>query len=648
MGEPSDPRRMSDALSDSTRSGSKRKRTSRACDQCRSRKHRCDGKRPKCLPCIAMDQDCTYGTAGKKRGLPTGYVKSLELLLGLVFATIPNGERIVSELLADADFALDQTGRLRLHSRPAGTSDAVMAAWSRSSVLAELDRRLKRLETGTEGDLFADSETSQDAALLISPLAFDEIPTTQPRSGFELPLLLTSQEAVPSQSTPSEAPPTSQTLEQSDTQTLGEPLGYPADARSLLDLYFSYTHCWLPILEKHRLFQILYSTSNAGTSHESGDLAVFWAVLAFSTLQKGRRREPASRVSSSRHRDTCREYKMARQLVPDEMGSAQLSHAQALLVLALCQLHWGCISSAWQLVGQAVRICLIQKGDKGSTFTGFGTPQSSIQTRCLLASFALDTFLSCSLQRPAHLKTQDIESFQLYDATGPDEWDPWVIGHEWQPASDGIDWRIHGHLEPLHAVSTFNAWIQVSKVLNNAISSSNAATFVSNSSKSAGELLMCYSQLPRHCAMVPQVEKGTPPRRTLLSPALVNLHLAFAVANEWITVHSTSTSGQLRGHEEPQRIFPLPKILSESQDAHQDWTLPPIVSCYRRIGRWEDLDTASGLSPPGLGETSHSAIAWDDAFPDPSAGPSSTSANMAGMSLAQLSRVISSFRMMND
>jgi hypothetical protein len=634
MGEPSDSRRMSDALSDSTKPGSKRKRTSRACDQCRSRKHRCDGKRPKCLPCIAMNQDCTYGTAGKKRGLPTGYVKSLELLLSLVFATIPNGERVVSELLADAEFALDQSGRLRLHSRPAGTSDAISAAWSRSSVLAELNRRLKRLETGMEGDVFADSETSQDAPLLISPLAFDEIPRTQSRLDVELPLLLTGQEAGPSQSTPSEAPPTSRRLDQSDTQTLNEPLQYPDNARSLLDLYFSYTHCWLPILEKHKLFQILYSTSNATSPHESGDVAVFWAVLAFSTLQKSCRSDPASRIGSGRHRDTCREYKMARQLIPDEMGSAQLSHAQALLVLALCQLHWGCISSAWQLVGQAVRICLIQKSNQRPTSTGFETPQSSIQTRCLHASFALDTFLSCSLQKPAHLKTQDMETFQLYDAAGPDEWDPWVIGHEWQPSSDAIDWQIHGHLEPLHAVSTFNAWLQVSKVLNNAMSSSDTATAASNSSKFAGELLMCYSQLPRHCAAPPQGEKSTSSRKTLLSPALVNLHLAFAVANDWITVQSTSTPGQLRGHE-PQRIFSLPKILSDSQDPYQQWTLPPIVSCYRRIGRWKEPDTASDLSPPDLGEVGNSAIPWDVPFPGPSPGPSSISANMAGMSLSQ-------------
>lgn len=583
-----------------------------------------------------MSLECTYGTAGKKRGLPTGYVKSLELLLGLVFSAIPNGERVVSELLAHAEFVLDQGGKLRLLSGLSETPEAIMAAWSQSTVQAELDRRLKRLETGTEGDLFADSEPIQDAARLISPLAFDEIPAAQPRTGFELPLLLTGQETAPSQSTPSEPPPTSRTLEQSDSQTLDESLRYSDDARSLLDLYFSYTHCWLPILEKHRLFQILYSTSNGGTSDDSGDVAVLWAVLALATLQKGRRREPSA-LNHPQH--GLKEYKLARQLIPDEMGSSQLSHAQALLVLALCQLHWGRIASAWQLVGQAVRICLVQKGNQGSTLTGPGIPQSSISTRCLLASFALDTFLSCSLQRPPHLKTQDVDSFRLYEAAGPDEWDPWVIGHEWQPTSDGIDWRIHGHLEPLRAVSTFIAWIQVSKVLNNAVSSSSTAPATSSSSKFAGELLMCYSQLPRHCAIVPQVDKHSPSRRTFLSPALINLHLAFAVANDLITAQSTSASDQLRSHKEPQRVFSMPKLLSESEGAPQEWTLPPIVSCYRRIGRWDDPDTASSLSPAGLGEMSHSTISWDTAFPGPPVGLSSIPTNIAGMSLAHVFRV---------
>jgi hypothetical protein len=39
---------------------SKRRRTALACDSCRARKTRCDGARPACNVCVAMDFDCLY------------------------------------------------------------------------------------------------------------------------------------------------------------------------------------------------------------------------------------------------------------------------------------------------------------------------------------------------------------------------------------------------------------------------------------------------------------------------------------------------------------------------------------------------------------------------------------------------------------
>ncbi|KAH8656317.1 hypothetical protein BGZ61DRAFT_306564, partial [Ilyonectria robusta] len=55
----------------------KRKRISRACDPCRARKHRCDGRRPSCSACSMTQHPCSYDSGMKKRGLPTGYVRSL-------------------------------------------------------------------------------------------------------------------------------------------------------------------------------------------------------------------------------------------------------------------------------------------------------------------------------------------------------------------------------------------------------------------------------------------------------------------------------------------------------------------------------------------------------------------------------------------
>ncbi|ABN67966.2 fungal specific zinc-finger transcription factor, partial [Scheffersomyces stipitis CBS 6054] len=69
----------------------KKRRVRQACDYCRSKKARCDGKSPKCSTCMSMDMTCTYTQSAKRRGLPTGYIHDLErkvLMFQALFASI--------------------------------------------------------------------------------------------------------------------------------------------------------------------------------------------------------------------------------------------------------------------------------------------------------------------------------------------------------------------------------------------------------------------------------------------------------------------------------------------------------------------------------------------------------------------------------
>lgn len=74
-----------------------RKRVSQACDKCRSRKDKCDGKRPSCSTCLTHGRTCSYDTNVKKRGLPEGYVRGIEKLWGL---TIREVEGVEDEILS--------------------------------------------------------------------------------------------------------------------------------------------------------------------------------------------------------------------------------------------------------------------------------------------------------------------------------------------------------------------------------------------------------------------------------------------------------------------------------------------------------------------------------------------------------------------
>ena len=50
-----------------------------ACDMCRKKKIKCDGKMPKCSHCINYKTECVFTQVEKKRNPPKGYVPSIVL-----------------------------------------------------------------------------------------------------------------------------------------------------------------------------------------------------------------------------------------------------------------------------------------------------------------------------------------------------------------------------------------------------------------------------------------------------------------------------------------------------------------------------------------------------------------------------------------
>lgn len=58
--------------------GSRTDRIAQACDRCRSKKIRCDGKRPHCSQCLAVGFECKTSDKLSRRAYPRGYTESLE------------------------------------------------------------------------------------------------------------------------------------------------------------------------------------------------------------------------------------------------------------------------------------------------------------------------------------------------------------------------------------------------------------------------------------------------------------------------------------------------------------------------------------------------------------------------------------------
>ena len=90
-------------IRDFIRSPQKRRRIKQACDYCRSKKAKCDGKAPSCTNCITSNEECVYSQPSKRRGLPSGYTHSLEkrilLFKGILVSLIQDDKLIESKLL---------------------------------------------------------------------------------------------------------------------------------------------------------------------------------------------------------------------------------------------------------------------------------------------------------------------------------------------------------------------------------------------------------------------------------------------------------------------------------------------------------------------------------------------------------------------
>ncbi|KAL9004353.1 MAG: hypothetical protein Q9188_002825 [Gyalolechia gomerana] len=91
------------------RDDAKRRRIARACDMCRKKKIKCDGKMPACSHCINYKTECNFTHVEKKRAPPKGakYIEGLENRLGRMEALLK-----LSGLLSDEDVDRTDLGTL--------------------------------------------------------------------------------------------------------------------------------------------------------------------------------------------------------------------------------------------------------------------------------------------------------------------------------------------------------------------------------------------------------------------------------------------------------------------------------------------------------------------------------------------------------
>ena len=457
----------------------KRQRVSRACDQCRAAREKCDGGRPSCFPCVSQDRPCTYEVSPKKRGVQTGYIRTLELALAWVFDKVPGCEDTLDAFLNHEA----GRGQIMLAGKDPGAANRLHKRWRKSRVQKEIERILSgadasqlRADRCSPSDDPSETEGEADRASFsaVRPGTADDPLSYSPVS--------LNNSYGPIQA---EGPPYRNQLMDSGLPTMqpvsagllhGPPrtpprcdfqLRLPSNHWRLLDIYFSYTHCWLPILEKQEIFQTsyLYSPDDALTlapdSPSTAAHAELWSALALAAFQDAacsRSMPSTANPDPSRALSPAQIYDIARQLIPTEDGPFQIHHTRALLLLGLISLGRESLRSAWILVGLAVRIFLDIGVHNYSTAVRHQQRFHSV----FIACFFLDTILSERLGQPPHLKADDMIKALPISENDLDEWQPWVACEGFGQTSN----TARQARSPAYCLSTFNQLYEMFKVVS--------------------------------------------------------------------------------------------------------------------------------------------------------------------------------------
>ncbi|EME88512.1 uncharacterized protein MYCFIDRAFT_170117 [Pseudocercospora fijiensis CIRAD86] len=425
---PGDKRPSSSSKKQDAAQRAKRVRVSRACDQCRAGREKCDGGQPLCQTCEVQRRSCTYHEQPKKRGIQPNYIRTLELTLAWLFEKYPEYVLLQTQLSRLLPRSDESAHRLIAWKEPT-SSENLHTNWRNGIIFKQIDQLLSGAEIDvpkTPSPNAQQSAASQAAGVYQSP------PLSAPSELEPLHHDRVNEEATPGLA--------GNLAPKGDAGN--EMLKLPENSWALLEHYLAFTQTWLPIIERHDVLKLMYAYPASGLAKENATgsgHAELWSIMAFASLQLGG-------ASSLVAFEYCRD--VAKSLIPQEQGF-QLGHIKALLILGLSELVRNAWLAAWLVIGSAVRLLTHFNLGRGTSTTLFeGRTKHTI-----LAAFLLESAAASRTSAICHIRPEDIRTVGLLIEDGLEEWSPWqdpAIG----PSSAATK-------SPARSISTFNTLIRM-------------------------------------------------------------------------------------------------------------------------------------------------------------------------------------------
>ncbi|CAH0051719.1 unnamed protein product [Clonostachys solani] len=435
----------------------KRLRVSRACDPCRRRKERCDGSQPTCQRCIKAGRPCSY-IPYRKRGLRTGYVRGIEILLGLLIHSSPGAEDLISAVLRHK---ANQSTPFGPTSAPPTTS--LLKSWRKSTAHDILQGALLSSDDDEDEDVYLQNLDDKLTS------AFNALPRQYQNASFgelskpanvigHLPDTVSPVVPLPIPKQPQ--PPTRGDLIPNafSIPTL------PSNWSQLIEIYMTNTHCWLPIIQKYTLYRsasLLCGPGGLGQGPKpsSGEICSLWAVLAYGSHQ-------LLVVDPSATPSGTSLYALARHMAGQAHAEYEAGHVHALLTLALLEISQKSWMNAWICVGRAVYIASglgIVPVRQGLDMVN----SDDSRQRLALGCFVLDTLIASQLGLRPYLQQNDFFDLGTLSSDGIEEWELWrpITNMNAQPAAFSPG--------PSRVLSTFNHFCYIVAILNSLSCSSD-------------------------------------------------------------------------------------------------------------------------------------------------------------------------------
>ncbi|OBS25193.1 hypothetical protein FPOA_05728 [Fusarium poae] len=522
--------------SDEGSNGRNRHRVTRACNECRRRKDRCGGQRPSCKSCADNDRVCSYGPS-KKRGLRPGYVRAIEVLLGLIITTIEGSEAWICGLLqGKTERSSFRPALLKVRESDMSV-DFLLETWRKCSLAKEAGNLLasEGLETDEDGadstrffdtkvvEAIALSQSSKDddANALLTPMNTDTTP--QGMTLFDSPPTPVvsahpSNHYVEVESQVSTAPQQNVPTSDSTRSSLSLIPQLPTNWPYLMDVYFETTHSWLPISQKHELLRTAYTVANnpskSANSPSPGELAFLHAVLIYASHQASTI-ENISKPSLDHNYRVGSLQALTRSSLFSDPVAYDLGHIKTFLILSLHEMDCKNWTDAWIAIGRAVytatSLGLISRNSTEEQLL-YGDDVK----RTVLGCVALETIIASRLGTVTCLQSSDISPQTLLTTDGIEEWEPW------QPrilvdTRAIADRQVSDPHAPGHVISTFNRLLQVISQLNDLTHKQRRPL----SDKDLDEMMLTCQQ---NLVEDPPITADIPPQKLCLWMATVATH----------------------------------------------------------------------------------------------------------------------------